>query len=223
MTTKVIALGEQINNPLNMRYLPSVKWQGLNETPVKNGFCWFTTPAYGIRAAARQLIKYQDDYGCKALEDFITRWAPPSENKTADYIRHVIAYFKRVHRRLDTNEKTELNVQHYDDLLALVTGMMIEEIGCVPYTQDVIDKGFLMAGVEPPQKPLSKTTTVKASQVAAGATALGALAPAAGQLAPAVPLLQAMAQYAPAVLALIVLAAIGFIVWDKWDHRRKGL
>ena len=45
--------------------------------------------AYGYRAAFRTLDTYRRKHGCVVLADYIARWAPPSENDTAAYLRTV--------------------------------------------------------------------------------------------------------------------------------------
>ena len=44
---------------------------------------------YGIRAAFCLLRTYATKYRLNCVKDIITRWAPPSENDTQSYIRHV--------------------------------------------------------------------------------------------------------------------------------------
>jgi hypothetical protein len=82
--------GIRNNNPLNIR-LSMDKWQG-QVLPSPNGegtFCQFQTMEYGIRAAFCLLRTYATKYRLNSVRDIITRWAPPSENDTQRYIRHV--------------------------------------------------------------------------------------------------------------------------------------
>lgn len=74
------------NNPLNIRYSELNKWQGLigNE----NGFCKFETLGYGFRAAFVLLRNYYRG-GHRSIRQIITRWAPPIENPTENYIEFV--------------------------------------------------------------------------------------------------------------------------------------
>lgn len=72
-------------------------------------------------------------------------------------------------------------------------------------------------------RSFGQTRQVKGAQVAAGATVLGAAAEAVNQLQPAFPLLQQLALYAPLVLAIITLAGIGWMVWARYDQRRRGI
>ena len=81
----------------------------------------------------------------------------------------------------------------------------------------------MLAGIEPPGKPITKTRTVQASQVAAGATVTGLAAEIVREAEPAIPLLRIVADAAPWVLGVVILAAIGWIVWARIDDRKKGL
>ena len=79
-------LAEQTNNPLNIRYNPANRWQG--QTGELKGFCVFRSQAYGIRAGYKLLVNYIKN-GHNTLEKIISRWAPPTENNTENYIRFV--------------------------------------------------------------------------------------------------------------------------------------
>ena len=84
--------GIRNNNPLNIR-LNSDKWQGLRTLQEDREFCQFETMAYGWRAAFVILCKtYYGKYKLKTIRALITRWAPPKENNTEAYIRHVSDY-----------------------------------------------------------------------------------------------------------------------------------
>lgn len=79
------------NNPLNIRAGKS-KWLG-QVLPQKGSgegaFCHFQSMEYGLRAAFCLLRTYATKYRLNCVKDIITRWAPPSENDTQSYIRHV--------------------------------------------------------------------------------------------------------------------------------------
>lgn len=80
-------LGIANRNPLNIRYVKANHWLGLHpQTPNVKGFCHFTTPAYGFRAAIILIKNYMRKYSCVTPEDIIRRWAPPTENNTELYI-----------------------------------------------------------------------------------------------------------------------------------------
>lgn len=86
-------------NPLNIRR-NDTRWQGLRTVQSDPAFFQFETMAYGYRAAFRTLDTYRRKHGCVVLADYIARWAPPSENDTAAYLRTVCRRTRAV-RRLD--------------------------------------------------------------------------------------------------------------------------
>lgn len=79
--------GIRNNNPLNIR-IGNV-WIGEVLDPTDKEFEQFISMAYGIRAGFKLLYRYINRYNLRTIEDIISRWAPPSENKTEDYISHV--------------------------------------------------------------------------------------------------------------------------------------
>lgn len=55
----------------------------------KDGFCQFYTMEMGVRAARMLIRCYMRKYHLYSPRDIITRWAPPEENNTENYIRVV--------------------------------------------------------------------------------------------------------------------------------------
>ena len=84
--------GIRNNNPLNIRKSGD-KWQGLKTLQEDKEFFQFETIEWGWRAAFVILCKtYYGKYKLKTIRDIVTRWAPPKENNTEAYIRHVSDY-----------------------------------------------------------------------------------------------------------------------------------
>lgn len=52
-------------------------------------FAIYETPFYGIRAMGRQLKLYRDRDRINTVAGIISKWAPPNENNTDNYIRFV--------------------------------------------------------------------------------------------------------------------------------------
>ena len=78
------------NNPFNIRYNGTSKWQGLNESdPSTRGFCNFISLDYGVRAALYLLIYSYRKKGIATIEQIIKRFAPITENDTEAYIKFV--------------------------------------------------------------------------------------------------------------------------------------
>lgn len=207
--------GIRNNNPGNIRRSAD-PWQGLAKDQGDDAFFQFAEPKWGIRALARVLISYQDRHGLRTVRAIISRWAPPVENKTSSYIDHVA-------HRLGVGADDPLDIHDYRVLRGLVEAITAHENGQQPYTDAQIDAGLVLAGVEPPERPIAKTRTVKGAQVAAAATLLGVAAEGAEKLQPAIPLLQRIVEVAPWLLAALALAGIGYVVWARFDDRRRGL
>lgn len=94
METRTTPRGIRNNNPLNIR--KGNNWKG--ERPVQHdrSFEEFTSMEAGIRAAFIIIRNYMTGYDGRVkpltcIDDIIRRWAPPSENRTEDYIRFVSA------------------------------------------------------------------------------------------------------------------------------------
>ena len=75
-------------NPGNIR-LTTDKWQGLRPMQTDKEFFQFTEMKWGYRALIRTLQNSRRVHGCYTITDFITRWAPSSENNTLAYIKSV--------------------------------------------------------------------------------------------------------------------------------------
>lgn len=210
-----LSRGIRNNNPGNLRRT-SDPWQGLAADQTDPDFFQFSDAKWGIRALARLAINYQDRHGLNTVEKIISRWAPPVENATSAYVAHVAS-------RLGIAATEPIDVHDYRVLRPLVEAIITHENGCQPYSAAQIDAALVLAGVEPPQKPLSETRTVKGSQVAAAATVAGAAAQAVKDFEPALPLAQRLLELAPWAAAALALAGIGYIVWARLDDRRRGL
>ena len=108
-----------------------------------------------------------------------------------------------------------------------VTFAMVQTLSREPYTAAQIDKALVLAGVEPEQKSLQQSRTVKGGQTATAATVgVGALEAVRESLDPAREALLGIVQYVDAVkwlLLFVTLVGIGIMVWARIDDRRKGL
>lgn len=79
---------ERNNNPGNIR-LTGDRWRGQVLPPPDRGFVTFTEPKWGYRALFVILEGYMIRHGLVTIRSIIGRYAPPSENATAAYIRSV--------------------------------------------------------------------------------------------------------------------------------------
>ena len=86
MNCNKVSRGIRNNNPLNIRRNPRNRWQGLREEQTDRAFCQFTEMKWGLRAAIRLMENYIRQ-GLQTPRQIIGRWAPPTENDTASYVR----------------------------------------------------------------------------------------------------------------------------------------
>ena len=92
MSESKLPRGLRNNNPLNIRRSGD-KWQGLKTLQEDREFFQFETIELGWRAAFVILCKtYYGKYKLRTIRDIVSRWAPPKENNTEAYIRHVSDY-----------------------------------------------------------------------------------------------------------------------------------
>ena len=75
-------------NPGNIRVTKD-KWKGLRSEQTDKEYFQFMEMKWGYRAVIRTLQNYRRIHGCRTITDFITRWAPNSENNTLAYIKSV--------------------------------------------------------------------------------------------------------------------------------------
>lgn len=222
-------LGVINNNPLNMRPDGKSKWQGLANPPtmsvVRQGsYLVFVDPTYGWRAAALNLIAYQDRRGINTIRKICETWAPAADNN------HPLAYAQAVSRFSGFDMDEPLDLHTYDHMRPVIVGMARVELGGDPltwYTAAQIDKGLVMAGVQPPQKPVAATRTAKGAAVATASTAgtaaietvqndLDTASSALWQLAPYL-------EWAKYALIAITLIGVGWMVYARISDRKRGL
>ena len=211
---RALPRGIRNHNPGNLRR-SSDPWQGLASEQTDAEFFQFISQKWGIRALARTLISYQDRTGLNTIGQIIARWAPPNENDTEAYVRAVA-------ESVGVEADHPINVHDYEVMRPLVLSIIRHENGRQPYSDAEIDAGLVLAGVEPPQRPLAKTRTVKGGQLAAGATVLGLSAELVRQVEPAITLMQSMLQVAPWLVGIAALAGIAYMIWARIDDRRRG-
>ena len=85
--------GIRNNNPLDIRHSAD-QWQGARAQQPDPSFVQFESMAYGYRAAWKVLETYWNHFTGHGLafnvRTIISRWAPPKENDTENYIRTVL-------------------------------------------------------------------------------------------------------------------------------------
>lgn len=130
--------GERNNNPGNIRPA-GYTWQGQSgiDSGSMGSYVIFSTPEYGIRAIAKDLLtKYAR--GLNTVRKIITAYAPPSENPTESYINSVCA-------SLGVMSTSPLDLNDISTLTGFVYAIIKHENGRVIYTPAQIAEGVSMA------------------------------------------------------------------------------
>lgn len=115
-------------NPLNIRYVNTVKWQG--QTGNGGGFVTFSSFEKGYRAAVRILRSYRLR-GLKTISQIISTWAPRSENNTVAYIKAVVDYMNGVFAwdKREYTAESEINLKDREEVKNLLMAMTKVETG----------------------------------------------------------------------------------------------
>lgn len=122
-------------NPGNIR-ITKDKWQGLRKNQEDKEFFQFTSMAYGYRALLRTLQNYRKRHNCITIADFISRWAPDTENNTSAYIR-------RVCQDLQVPSVYVVDIEDREEMCALAAAISYVENGEAAIMDDIY-KGWEM-------------------------------------------------------------------------------
>ncbi|PZW76591.1 hypothetical protein DFS21_11043 [Pseudomonas sp. 2848] len=143
--TQSTARGVRNNNPGNIDYNPRNAWQGQLGVEVgvaKPRFARFDSPENGIRALGKLLINYRGKDGMPGVGkpgidtpiEFISRWAPSTENNTT-------AYAQAIAKRLGVGVRDSIDISNPRVLRETIVGIIVHENGGNPYSDQVIDEG----------------------------------------------------------------------------------
>lgn len=193
-------------------------------------FCVFVDAEHGIRAMALNLRAYRDHLSCKTIRDYINRWAPPNENNTA-------AYIATVAHTCGVGPDDPVDIERPVIMHALIDAIIRVECAGMPYQGNEVDAGIALAGIasiaaapapDPAIVQAPSKTVVVGTIATAGATANAAdqisktVDAVNGAAAAATSVTDLMLKLTPAVLSVLVVAAIGFVVWRYVIKRNRG-
>lgn len=141
--------GVRNNNPGNIDFNPRNSWQGqlgVEEGVPKPRFARFDQAENGIRALGKLLLNYRGKDGMPGMGrpgidtplEFISRWAPSSENNT-------MAYAQAIAKRLGVGVRDSIDISKPQVLREAVVGIIVHENGANPYKPEVIDEGIRRA------------------------------------------------------------------------------
>lgn len=138
------------NNPGNLDRSTAYVWNGEIRDPAfaqndiqrkeltEGRFCVFTDAKHGIRAMAKNLTAYRNNYGCESTRDYINRWAPPNENDTT-------AYINAVAQKLGVRSTDFVDIGKLEVMCALIEAIIRVECAGNPYENGEIEKGVSLA------------------------------------------------------------------------------
>ena len=125
----------RLNNPGNIRH--GQPWQGQADDQPDPAFVKFKSPAWGIRAMVKiwRTYKRRDSDGKLTVAELVGQWAPPSENKTPEYIKNVCTW-------TGFSPEYSFDPMSQEDCCKLVPAVVRQESGLVcQYTRDEILEG----------------------------------------------------------------------------------
>ena len=130
MPTK-LSRGYRNCNPGNIR-ISGTRYKGEVVPSQDTAFKQFTSMAYGYRAMFVLIHYYYRVLHLKTVRQIISRYAPPSENHTESYIRHVADAILR-------GPDSEIDLSSMDEMVLMVAAMSRVENGVPANIDEVID------------------------------------------------------------------------------------
>lgn len=137
MTTR----GIRLRNPGNLERTRTV-WDGEIRPGADDRFCEFESMVMGCRAIIKTLVTYHKKYHCTSVRQIITRWAPPTENNTAAYMKHVAS---AIGKDIDETIPFDLDPTYYL-AIAKVIARHENGIDAMTINDDVWEEAFKLAG-----------------------------------------------------------------------------
>lgn len=135
MTTR----GLRNNNPGNLEKT-GTPWQGQILPGQDERFCQFESMVMGCRALIKTLVTYHTKHHCTSVRQIITRWAPPTENNTAAYMKHVAS---AIGKDIDETIPFDLDPTYYL-AIAKVIARHENGIDAMTINDDVWEEAFKM-------------------------------------------------------------------------------
>lgn len=219
MTTR----GIKNNNPGNLVIDPKNKWQGLSDVQDDPRFCVFKDAKWGIRALARVLIAYQDKHDLNTVTGIITKFAPPTENDTASYIKAVAA-------AVGVEPDAEISVHDYATLRPMIEDIIrhennIHDHAPLPYNNATIEAGLILAGVTPPARVVpnkSMATGTIVASAAAVTTMVSQVSDTMQTITPSLPMVaKVLHMIPPWSLGAVLCMGVALLIFERFKVLRR--
>ena len=121
-------------------------WPSLIPPHVDGDFEQFEHAVFGIRAMARTLMGYQARRGLTSIRTMVTRYAPPAENATHNYVAQVAHEVNHLTDSAFLVVAPPLVISFQQaNLEALIAAMIRVENGQQPYSRLLIREGVTLA------------------------------------------------------------------------------
>lgn len=201
--------GERNNNPFNLKKT-DIKWQGKTESGSDPVFEQFVSPLMGLRAGFKNLLQ-QEKEGNNTVYLLVTKYAPPAENNTNQYIKSVCQH-------LNCNPDDKLDMDNYETLYAIGSAIILHENGRIIYNDAILNQALMLAGVHDAPKP--SVATCPEAKAAGGITAVAtitAVGTVTQALQPTIPLVQQILTTAPWIASAIAVGLIGWLGYRMYQ------
>ena len=213
--------GLRSNNPLNIDYHASMKWQGLDDPPSDGRFARFTSLAYGLRAGVINARSYKHKHGIRTLNQYMQRFAPVGKENPTTY-REFVA--KTTGLSLDAVIDLDDRATVQPILRAQVSfenGIDLAEVDArIP--KEVWDAAWSLA------RPIGQSRTVRGSAAAVVSAAAGAVLEVATEVLPqaadaatiVTPIWPEVARW---VLISVAIAGGALALYSRLQARKEGI
>lgn len=236
--------GIRNNNPGNIR-VSKAQWvgkiTGVNKTDDK--YEEFESAPKGIRALAKNLTTYfefrvsPDGSPIDTIDEIVDRYAPKEDANDQQ------GYVMDLSRWTGFGPFEKMDLHEYETMNLLIRAIIRRENGLRPngkewYSEAIVRKGMVLAGIEPPKKTLTASRTTVGVGIA-GATTVAqvsvehaeeaaepvsaSISSVTGQAQEILPLAERLYELSPYILGGAAVAAIAWIMWARYTDHRDGL
>jgi len=215
------ARGLRSNNPLNIDYHSSMKWQGMADPPSDGRFVRFTSLAYGLRAGFLNARAYKHKHGIRTLGAYMQRFAPVGAENPKTYHEFVSKTTGiPLDAPIDLDDRATIQ-PILRAQAAFECGITVEEVDA-RMPKEVWDAAWSLA------RPISQSRTIRGSAAAVVSAAAGAVIEVATDVLPqaadaatiVTPIWPEVARW---VLISVALAGAALAFYSRLQARQEGI
>ena len=215
------ARGLRSNNPLNIDYHASMKWQGMADPPSDGRFVRFTSLAYGLRAGFLNARAYKHKHGISTLGAYMQRFAPVGSENPKTYHEFVSRTTGlALDAPIDLDDRATIQ-PILRAQVAFENGITLEEVDA-RMPREVWDAAWSLA------RPITQSRTIRGSAAAVVSAAAGAVIEVATDVLPqaadaatiVTPIWPEVARW---VLISVALAGAALAFYSRLQARQEGI